>query len=236
VAYVARVLQELAPNKYREIAVAAAKDLLANPPAIEKPTRLDEGARNYLYSVLSMYKDPSFAPIAQDYLVGDDGRIDRTSLEYLTSTMKGDSVPALYQALRDDRVTNLWERAALTAQISNYAGTNPQADDIFKGLVNDQSLPLWLRASAIQGLVGGRSQSPNQQTADPAQIKARIVLLNSLDEFQDERLARVQQEVLRKLSERLDGTQDDRELQSFRKRLDRAQGQPEMPPLPGADR
>jgi hypothetical protein len=235
VAYVARTLQEMVPYKYRDMAVAAAKDLLANPPSIDQPNRLDKGARNYLYSVLNMYNDPSFASTAQRYLVTEDGRIDRTTLNYLTNTLQEDSVSALYQAFNDERMTNLWERASLTSQIISYAGVNPEANNIFKDMVNNEALPSWLRATAIQALAGARNQPLGATLNDPAHIKARIALLNSLPDPQDERLTRVRYETIQKLTERLQSAQDDRESQSFRKRLDRTQGEPEMPPLPVAE-
>jgi hypothetical protein len=234
VAYVARTLQEMVPGKYRDLAVAAAKDLLANPPAIDNPSRLDAGSRNHLYGLLSMYNDRTFVDVAEGHLVTEDGRIDRTTLNYLTSTLKEESVPVLYEAFNDQRMTNLWERASLTSQIINYAGVNQQANDIFKDLVGNENLPSWLRATAIQGLAGGRTQASGGTLSDHSQIKARIALLNSLPEIQDERLNRIRYETIAKLSERLQTTPE-AEAQSFRKRLDRTQGDPEMPPLPVAD-
>jgi hypothetical protein len=68
VAYVAKTLQAIVPNKYRDVAVGAAKDLLANPPTIDRPNGLDENSKSYLYSVLSMYNDSSFTAVAHDVL------------------------------------------------------------------------------------------------------------------------------------------------------------------------
>src|SRR5690349_806567 len=65
VAYIARLLQDEAPDKYKENALRAARDLLANPPPVTSPNRLDENARAYLYQVLAMYKDTAFAEQAQ---------------------------------------------------------------------------------------------------------------------------------------------------------------------------
>ncbi|MGI8966452.1 MAG: hypothetical protein ACR2H1_10260, partial [Limisphaerales bacterium] len=59
VAYLTRLLEEIAPGKYREVALEAAKSLLKNPLAINSPNRLDENAQGYLYGVLELYKDTS---------------------------------------------------------------------------------------------------------------------------------------------------------------------------------
>jgi hypothetical protein len=234
VAYVARVLQEMVPNKYRDVALAAAKDLLANPPSVDRPNRLDDNAKNYLYGVLSMYNDPSFATTAQGLLVTQDGRVDRTALTYLTGALKDDSVPALYQAFKDNRVTNLWERASLASQILNYAGTSQQANDIFKEVVSDETLPPWLRATAIQTVAGG--QGPlfgGVAPTDAGQIKARVDLLNSLPDMTDERLARARMEALQKLADSLSLQSGDAASgRSFRSRLDQGQVQTELPPPP----
>lgn len=236
VAYVVKALQELAPNKYRDIAIAAARDLLANPPAIDRPNRLDENAKNYLYGVLSMYNDPSFATVAQSLLVTADGHVDRTALSYLTGTMKEEAVPALYQAFKDTRVTNMWERASLATQLFAYAGTSSQANDVLKEVVGNDTLPTWLRATALQAVAGGRGTFfGGTSPSDPTQIKARIDLLMGLPEPTDERLARARTEAIQKLSDALAAGGEDTG-RSFRNRLDRGQGQgaAEMPPpLPG---
>jgi hypothetical protein len=233
VAFVARALQEMVPDKYRDVAIAAAKDLLANPPTIERPSRLDEGAKNYLYGVLSMYNDPSFASIAQNLIVTPDGRIDRTALNYITGTLHAQAVPALYEAFKDSRLTNMWERASLATQILSHTGENQQADQIFKEVVNNETLPSWLRATAIQSLSGGRGPFGGSGSLEnPGHIKARIELLNSLPEFSDERLSRVRLEAVQKLSERLKAGSNEEGAagESFRSRLDRAQAESDLPP------
>jgi hypothetical protein len=230
VAYVARVLQEMVPNKYRDVAIAAAKDLLANPPAIDRPNRLDENAKSFLYGVLSMYNDSSFGGTAQGLLVTADGHIDRTALNYLTSTLKDDSVPALYQAFKDSRLTNLWERASLASQIASYAGTSPQANDAIKEVLSNESLPSWLRATAIQTVAGGGgAMFGGSAPGDPTQIQARIDLLSSIPDSSDERLTRARNDALQKLRDSLSADNST----SFRSRLDRGpaagDGLPAMP-------
>lgn len=235
VAYVAKALQDIVPNKYRDIAVAAAKDLLSNPPAIDRPNRLDDEGKNFLYGVLSMYNDQTLATNAHNILVTQDGRVDRTALTYLTSTLKEDSVPALYQAFKDSRVTNIWERASLVSQIFSYAGSSQQANDIFKEVVANDTLPQWLRATAIQTVGGGRGTFFGGAAAtDPAQIKARLDLLNSLPDLSDERLARAKIDAIQKLSDVAAEGDGPGAAASFRTRLNQGQsaGGVELPPTP----
>lgn len=186
VAYIARVLQEEAPDKFRDNALKAARDLLANPPEIDQPNRLDENARAYLYQVLAMYNDTSFAQNAQALLVTQDGRIDRQAMNYLSNTLKEQSVPSLYAAYKDPRLTNVMERANIMGAVLNYAGPNAQANDVFKEIISDESIPAGVRAFTIQGLAGGAGK---EKPTDPQLVQARLQLLHSLrGSFKDERL------------------------------------------------
>ncbi|MBM3833413.1 MAG: hypothetical protein FJ403_09095 [Verrucomicrobia bacterium] len=204
VAYLAKVLQEIAPNKYRNAAVTAAKDLLSNPPTIEKPNRLDEDSKSYLYGVLAMYNDSSFTTAAHDVIVTADGKIDRTALEYVTTTFKDQAIPVLYQAYKDRRITNLWDRASLAGQALNYAGANPQANDLFKELVHNETFPSWMRAMTIQSLAGTGFFGGNTPT-DRQQVQSRLNLLTALPPFADEQMERARKETVERLNNTLSG-------------------------------
>lgn len=186
VAYIARVLQDEAPNKYRDAALKAAKDLLANPPAIDQPNRLDENARAYLYQVLAMYNDTTFVEGAQALLVTADGRIDRQALAYLNNTLKDQSVAAQTIAYKDPRLTNQTERAQLMGSVLNYAGPNAQANELFQQIITDETIPAGVRLFTIQGLAGGAGK---ERPSDPKLVQARLQLLASLrGSLKDERI------------------------------------------------
>jgi hypothetical protein len=186
VAYIARLLQEVAPDKFRDNALRAAKDLLSNPPAIDQPNRLDENARGYLYQVLAMYNDTSFAENAQALLVTPEGRVDRQALAYLNNTLKEQSVSSLYAAYKNPRLTNQTERGNIMNAVLNYAGPSTQANDLFKDVIADESIPSGIRAYTIQGLAGGTGK---EKPSDPQLIQARLQLLQSYrGSLKDERL------------------------------------------------
>lgn len=188
VAYIARVLQEEAPDKFRDNALKAAKDLLSNPPAIDQPNRLDENARAYLYQVLAMYNDQSFVENAQALLVTPEGRVDRQALNYLNNTLKDQAVPRLYTAYQDPKLTNQAERANILNALLNYAGPSSQANEVFKKVIADESVPAGIRAFTIQGLAGG---SGKERLADPQLIQSRLNLLHSFrGASKDERILR----------------------------------------------
>jgi hypothetical protein len=181
IAYLARVLEEIAPGKYRDAAIAAAKELLMSPPSIDNPNRLDDLSRAYLFGVLEFFHDTSFAVNAQQMLVGTDGRLDTDAMSYLTGALKDQSVSALYQAYENPNLTNQFDKMSLGREVLNYVGQNSQADALFTETLNNTALDDRMKAMAIVQLAGGgfgpfTSQSPT----DPQVINNRIQLLTSL--------------------------------------------------------
>ena len=176
VAYIARVLEETSPGKYRDNALKAAKDLLANPPSIDLPNRIDDNARAYLYQVLAMYRDTSFAQTAQVQLIMPDGRVDRQALGYLSNTLKELGVPALYTAYKDERITNQTERAQIQNAILSFTGPSAEANELFKQIISDEKVPSAIRSFAIVGLAGGAGK---ERPSDPQLIQSRLTLLHN---------------------------------------------------------
>ena len=201
---VAKLLEEMAPNKYRELALTAAKDLLTNPPNISDPSRLDQMSKSYLYAVLTTYNDTSFASTAQAQMVSADGRIDQSALSYLTSTLKEQAMPALFQAYKDPRITNQWEKASVVTSALNYAGTNPQANEMFKDVMSKEENGFG-RFGAVLALAGGNfGPIQRESPSDPNVIRARMTLLNSVT-VTDERLSGIVESTKKNLQNLLDG-------------------------------
>jgi hypothetical protein len=177
VAYLTRILEEIAPEKHRDAAVAAAKELLLSPPSVDSPNRLDDNARAYLYDVLKMYSDTSYLQDAQAKLITAEGTIDRTTLGYLMMTLKEDALPLMASAYNDPRLTNVWEKAAVLNQSMKYVGVITQAKDMIAGAVRGDPLPANLRSFLVLSLAGGhRAETPR----DPQAIQGRLEFLDSL--------------------------------------------------------
>ena len=204
VAHLARVLDEVAPGKYRDQILAAAKELLANPPAVENPSRLDEMGRNYLFSLLSKYQDKSFADKAQEMLVSTDGRVNNSALNYLTETLKEQSLPLLYKVYKDPSITNGLSKLPVVTAALNYVGQHPQADAMFKEMVLDE------KNQARWMVIGNLARGG--EDIKPETIKARQQLLASVKtEIKDERLTGMMDRVNQELERQLDPNAPPRE-------------------------
>lgn len=179
VAYLARILQDMAPDKYRNTAITAAKDLLANP--------LEPNAKQYLYAVLEMYNDTSFTDQAKGMLVGADGRIDRDALDYLTRTMKEQSVEALMAAYNNPSITNQFDKMNLANQALNYVGQNDQANQLLNDLVTNTNMDRRMRSMALMRTIGGPGDfgpfgggGGEQQPVDPAILQKKLQVVQAV--------------------------------------------------------
>jgi hypothetical protein len=181
VAYLTVTLEEIAPGKYRDAALKAAKYLLMNPPPLDSPDRLDELAKSYLYGVLEFYHDASFALNAQQMLVGADGRLDQDAMDYLSTVLKDQSVSALYAALQNPALTNQFDKLSLGREILNYAGQNETANTMFKDTLNSTDINSMQKAFAVMQLAGGGfGPMASDMPTDPQVVSGRIALLNSV--------------------------------------------------------
>jgi hypothetical protein len=214
VAYTAKALQEMAPDRYREPALTAAKDLLNNPPKIERPNRLDENSKGYLFEVLAMYNDHSFVGNFQAQLVTPRGQLDQTALDYMSKALNEQAVPAVYQAYKDQRLTNQWDRAALVNVALNYVGSHPDANNMFADVVTNTVLPVSMRTLAIQNVLGtSRTRNRDESEAQAANQHLLTLFETIRAHVSDEQVARSLDDGIQLLDRRIKGNDTNSTLQ-----------------------
>lgn len=177
VAFLARVLQDVQPDTYVDDAVQAAQELLSNPPEIADGNRLDDHSKAYLYRVLVMFNDASFAQTAQSLVVTPHGSIDKHAIDYLKTVMKEHAMPAIAAAYNDPRITNRFSRAKLLNEAVIYAGAHKDADAMFEDMALDKSISPGIRGYTLTTLAGNSKIDP---PSDPTVIRARIDFLEGL--------------------------------------------------------
>jgi hypothetical protein len=176
---VARILEEIAPGKYRDTALASAHELLANPVTLANPGRLDQRSRDHLFEVLALYRDSSFASTAQAQLVRTDGQIDRTALRYLERTTGDQYLSYVQQAYNDPRASPEQKEPLVDAVIERV-GQQPQAAELLHSMMIDERLPARLRQEAIRELDNQGIDEVNPGARDLPIILARKQLLQAL--------------------------------------------------------
>jgi hypothetical protein len=172
IAYLSAVLQGIAPDQYRDTALAAARQLLA-------AGNLDRNQRDTLYGVLAANKDTSLVPQAQAALIQADGQIDRSALRYLQQSLGDQAVPIAAAAYNDSRVAP--DNKENLAKIGlYYAGVNQQANQFYDTAIRDESLPLDARAGLVKDLgQDGLNERNPSATVDLPIIQARLDMIQS---------------------------------------------------------
>ncbi len=177
-AWLARALQELAPNKYRDLALSSAHDLLARPQPTNPNSPLDRNDRDNLLQVLSLYNDTTFVSTAQAQLIQADGSLDRSALRYLQQTMGQQAVTIAATAWNDPRLTDPAKKEPLARLALTYAGADAQANDLYLKAINDLKLPKDQRRNLIEDLnQDGLPRNRKLETSDLPLIENRIALI-----------------------------------------------------------
>ncbi len=179
IAYAAKIVQGwLGKDAYRTEALAAAHELLLDPVEAVGGNHFDRMSKNYLFMVLDMYDDQTFIQSAQGMFINDDGRIDRTILDYYEDVGKVRALDAMVQAFRSGRVheddmDNLAEAA------SRYTGINPQADQLFRDIMTGDQYNMETKLDAIRSFT--QSDGDASTPGVPKNVlQARLNLVNTL--------------------------------------------------------
>lgn len=169
--YLAQLLEAMAPGKYHDAVLTAARTLLASGKIT------DVNDRNNLYDVLRQFKDTSYAATAQAQLIQSDGTVDRSALRYLQQTLGEQSLGPAAQAFQDGRVKDADSKEAIGRIGLTYIGTannqaNDQAVQLFHAAINDPSLSPDQRRNLIEDLNQDGLSNRRNPTPDDLKIIA----------------------------------------------------------------
>ncbi|MBC8244893.1 MAG: hypothetical protein H8E20_10910 [Verrucomicrobia bacterium] len=201
VAYVAKTVRGLiGPDAFRDEALSAAHDLLSNPVEVPNPNTFDRNAKRYLFSVLEMYNDQTFIQSAQGLLVREDGKIDDTVLDYLDDVGKEQAMDAIFQAFNGGQVTDRGDLGNLARAGLKYAGSNPQANQMFKDIMSSDEYDIQVKWSALREM---------DDAEDDATLQARLTLMQGVQASGDDTTDRVVQMYTRQLEAKVNGEEYD---------------------------
>ena len=138
VAFLELSLQELSPGEHLAKILKAARDILADMPALgEDAMEVDLQTKGYLYAILVKYKDLDFVETAKALLVTPDGSLDGHALSYLRQVLGADAIPILQTAISDNRITDGVAKYAVRDAALHYVGQNAQANQILMDVVRE---------------------------------------------------------------------------------------------------
>jgi len=219
IAYAAKTIQGwLGKDAYRTEALAAAHELLLDPVEAVGGNQFDRVSKNYLFMVLDMYDDQTFIQSAQGMFINDDGRIDRTILDYYEDVGKVRALDAMVQAFRSGRVHED-DMDNLAEAVSRYAGINPQADQLFRDIMTGDQYNMETKLDAIRSFTqsDGDASTPG---VPPHVLQARLNLVNTLQYDESDLMGKGMQLLALQLEAQISGErQDERKMRETASRL-----------------
>jgi hypothetical protein len=141
----ARMLEQMAPGKYRDTALAAAQAQLRAPTAGNPPA----GNSGQSLAVLAMYGDKSAVDQAKGQLWQADGRLNKEAIDYLQTTLKQENLPLLKELLQNPQITDPKQKEDVMRYVTELAGTDPQANQLWYESTMNTGLPDKAREKAI---------------------------------------------------------------------------------------
>ena len=219
IAYAAKTIQGwLGKDAYRTEALAAAHELLLDPVEAVGGNQFDRVSKNYLFMVLDMYDDQTFIQSALGMFINDDGRIDRTILDYYEDVGKVRALDAMVQAFRSGRVHED-DMDNLAEAVSRYAGINPQADQLFRDIMTGDQYNMETKLDAIRSFTqsDGDASTPG---VPPHVLQARLNLVNTLQYDESDLMGKGMQLLALQLEAQISGErQDERKMRETASRL-----------------
>ena len=182
VAYSAKKLRDLAGrDAYRDEALGAAHELLADPIAFDGGNKYDAASRQYLFMVLEMYQDKTFIETAQEMFVKEDGRIDRSVLRYFEQVGREHAIQSVAQAmrsgeLRDDEMMQLTQVA-----VQSMGRNDPQGDSLFRDIMTSDKYSLDVKMQTIRSM---------DDIDEPELLRSRLDLMSTIQYGEDDIMGR----------------------------------------------
>jgi hypothetical protein len=178
---IARALEEIAPGKYRDSVLATAQSLLANTPTGEQPTRLDQHSREYLYDALRQFGDATTLAQVAGQVVTANGTVDEAAISLLERGAAQDTLPIIYQALQDPRITDPKQREPLLELAMNHVGADAQAGELFMNVMQSPDVSTQLQQKALRHLAGEGLENEDAPTPRDVQVlQSRLQYLDAI--------------------------------------------------------
>jgi hypothetical protein len=109
--------------------------------------------------------------------VRNDGKVDKSALQYLEKTLGAEALPAIAQIYQDSRLTNGAQKEPLARVALSFAGENPQADALWRTAIYDQSIPEDARRELVEDLNQDGLNEKNPTDSDYRKMRARLALI-----------------------------------------------------------
>ena len=187
IAYAARTLRSMiGPDAYRSDALGAVHELLTEPIAVTGGNKFDATSRQYLFKVLQMYNDQTFVEIAQNQLVNEEGRIDRSVLSYFREIGDGRAIDAVVQAMQSGQLAESDMREMARVAVQGVGQNDARADSLFQDIMTSDQYSLDVKMETIRSMDNSEDLTHMNKEERAAVLQSRLALMDTIQLGDDE--------------------------------------------------
>lgn len=181
VAYTAKKLQRwIGKDAYRDEALGAAHELLAEPIDVAKGNKFDAASRQYLFMVLEMYGDKTFIQTAQDQLIMENGKIDRSVLSYFENIGDGHAIDAVVQAMQSGQLRESDMREMARVAVQGVGKNDAPADSLFQDIMTSDQYSLDVKLETIRSMDNAEDLTNMDKNEQATVLQSRLALMNTI--------------------------------------------------------
>ena len=181
IAYVARILRSMiGKDAYRDEALGAAHELLAEPIVVNNGNKFDAASRQYLFMVLEMYNDRTFIEIAKDQFINEEGRIDRSVLSYFKEIGDGRAIDAVVQAMKSGQLRESDMREMARVAVQAVGQNDAQADSLFQDIMTSDQYSLDVKMETIRSMDNSEDLTNMNKEEQASVLQSRLALMDTI--------------------------------------------------------
>jgi len=187
IAYAAKKLQRwIGKDAYRDEALGAAHELLAEPIDVANGNKFDAASRQYLFMVLEMYGDKTFVQTAQGQLINEEGRIDRSVLSYFENIGNGSAIDAVVQAMQSGQLRESDMREMARIAVQGVGKNDVQADSLFQDIMTSDQYSLDVKLETIRSMDNAEDLTNMDKNEQATVLQSRLALMNTIQLGEDD--------------------------------------------------
>ena len=181
IAYTAKKLQKwIGKDAYRDEALGAAHELLAEPIEVANGNKFDAASRQYLFMVLEMYGDKTFIQTAQDQLIKENGKIDRAVLSYFEKIGDGHAIDAVVQAMQSGQLRESDMREMARIAVQGVGKNDAQADSLFQDIMTSDQYSLDVKMETIRSMDNAEDLTNMDKNEQATVLQSRLALMDTI--------------------------------------------------------
>ena len=181
IAYAAKKLQRwIGKDAYRDEALGAAHELLAEPIDVPNGNKFDAASRQYLFMVLEMYGDKTFVQTAQGQLINEEGRIDRSVLSYFEKIGDGSATDVVVQAMQSGQLRESDMREMARVAVQGVGQNDAQADSLFQDIMTSDQYSLDVKMETIRSMDNAEDLTNMDKNEQATVLQSRLALMDTI--------------------------------------------------------